>query len=57
MQFGIAFGGEVRLRCLVMPWLDLQLEYRESHAVAQSDNPEPFRDLERFLLLGVRFQL
>jgi hypothetical protein len=55
-RFGIAFGGEASLRLRIVEWLALELDYRESHAFVHSAFADPFRDVERFALLGVRLQ-
>jgi hypothetical protein len=53
---GFALGGEASLRLALLEWLDLQLDYRESHAFVRSERADPFRDIERFLLLAAQLQ-
>jgi hypothetical protein len=55
-SIGFALGGEASLRLTVLEWLDLQLDYRESHAFVRSAFGDPFRDVERFLLLAAQLQ-
>jgi hypothetical protein len=54
--FGFAVGGEASLRVRLAEWLRLALEYRESHVFLQSSRPDPFADIERYVLLGVQLQ-
>lgn len=54
--FGLSVGGDARLRLRIANQLDAQLEYREAHAFANSTRADEFRDVERFVLVGVGLQ-
>lgn len=56
-DFGMAFGGEASLRLQAFEWLALAIDYRESHAIVRSAFPDPFRDIERFVLLRIGLRL
>jgi hypothetical protein len=54
--FGFAVGGEVSMHVKLVEWLRLALDYRESHVFLQSSQSDPFRDVERYVLLGAQLQ-
>jgi hypothetical protein len=56
-NLGMALGGEASLQLQTFEWLALAIHYRESHAIVHSAFANPFRDVERFVLMsaGLRF--
>lgn len=52
--YGYALGGEASLCLQIVAELALRLEYRESHAFADSPGRDGFTDVERYLLLEAR---
>jgi hypothetical protein len=56
-SFGMAFGGEASVRLQLIDWLALAIDYRESHAIVASASTDPFRDIERFVLLTIGLRL
>jgi hypothetical protein len=56
-SFGMAFGGQASVRLQVVDWFALAIDYRESHAAVASASTDPFRDVERFVLLTVGWRL
>lgn len=51
---GFTFGGEASLRLQLVEWLQIGVDYRESRVWLHSSLSDPFRDVERYVLVGVQ---